>query len=123
MRELSRGDQGEVSQPSIAKRNYAASLHRKHAMAGSPNGLADLDCRCPGNILDRSILGKLNKNVVAPLFMHEWRIGPSGCDHVSNRRQFLELDRDGIRNILRLRAARSDALRNHFTDVAHLSCR
>ena len=70
MRHLRRRDQREKTQPRMPLRDNAATLHRKHALSRCADLACDLDVGGVSHSLNRAILGKFDKDVVAPLLVH-----------------------------------------------------
>ena len=65
----------------------------------------------------------LEKDVVAPVLVHQRPSGLARLQHVDHRRQLFEIDRDRAAMSSASRAGRRDAHRDQLADVAHLAGR
>ena len=60
------------------------------------------------------------KDVVAPVLVHQRRTRLARAEHVVDRRQLLEIELDGSRDVLGFGAGSRDAHRDELADLAHL---
>jgi hypothetical protein len=86
MRELRRGDKRKIAQALIAIGNDASSFHRKHAVPGGTDFPRYLDRSRLGNLIHRAVFRERDEDIVAPLLVHQWRVGFQGSQHIGDRR-------------------------------------
>src|ERR1700687_2411155 len=105
-----------VEAPVIMCKN-AAAFHRYAGMSSHPQALANLDIGACAHLVE--IAGRdarFDVDVVGPAVVNARRVRLQRDVDVPYRRQFLEIDDAGLRNVLGFRARRRDADRQQ---VAH----
>ena len=120
MRKLRRADDGEVPKPRVPIADDTAALHRKHAVSRCSDMPVNPDVGCFRNLLDCGVFPEFDNPVVAPFVMDERRVRFACQEHVDNGGQFLEFQRNGLRDILGFRPRRGNAHRDQLADVPQL---
>ena len=119
VRHLAGGIEGELFEPGIPPGDHAAALDRRHGLARGANFARHLDRRVQrlGDVdFDRSF----EKDIVAPMFVHQRAARRARRQHVVHGRQLVEIERDGTGDVLGLRARRRHAHGDQLADMANL---
>ena len=122
MRDLGRRRKAQQLQTPIPFGDGAASLDRRHRLARG----AQRPChRHRGLLLEGLHIGValdegLEKDVVAPMFVHQRRARGARLKHVRNHRQRFDVDLDRGREILRIGACIGETGGDNLADIAHL---
>ena len=122
MRHLACGVQHKLVGAMVEHGDAAAPLERRHALAPGRDRARHLDRRIEGR-RNAGIHGRLEEDVVAPMFVHQGRARPARRPHVADGRQLLEVQGHARRDVLGLGARRGDAHRNELADVPDLAGR
>ena len=122
MRHLARGVENELVGAVVEHGDAAAPLDRRHALATRRDRARDLDRRIEGR-RDPGVDRGLEKDVVAPMLVHEGRARLARRPHVVDGREFLEIQRHARRDVLGFSARRRDAHGDQLADMPHLAGR
>ena len=120
MGKLGRRGHGELAEPRVPLGEHALALDRRHALACGADLARHPDRGARGDRLDVVLHAGLEKDVVAPVLVDQRRVRIAGAEHVGDRRQDIEIDRDAVRHVLGLGPGPGDADRHHFAHLARL---
>ena len=85
--------QRQLLEAPVPEGDHAAPFDRRHALAGGADLARDLDRRVE-RLADVDIDEGLEKDVVAPVLVHQRRAGFPRLQHVVDGRQLVEIERD-----------------------------
>ena len=121
VRHLRRGVDGELLEPAVIPGEHAATFHRRHRLARGADAPLHADGRSALDVAKVSIDQGFQKNIVAPLLMHQRGRGVDRRDHVGHRRQCVVIDLNQGGEIFGVGARGGDTHRHHLTNLAYFA--
>src|SRR5262245_7307421 len=114
------GMDDQLFQTAIPERNDSAALEWCHALPGGADLAGDLDRGMEG-LGDPDFDIRFKKDVVSPRLVQSRRAARSPREHVMHHGEFLKVEVNGRRDVLRIRPGRRDAHGDEFPYIADLS--
>ena len=123
VRHLRRGMYDQLTQALVPVRHDTASFQRRRALSSRAQAPLDTDRCAPTHPVEVavgvSVDSGLQKNVIAPVLVHERRARLARRQHVDYRGKFVKIDEYLRRQVLSFSARVGHAHGDHFADQAH----
>ena len=121
VRLLGRGVHDQLAQPRVPLRDHAAALERAHDLARGAQLARHRDGGLGLDGLEVHVDGAGEKEVVAPVLVHQRRARLARLQHVGDDGQRIEIQLDLAGEVLGFRPRRRHAHGDQLADVAHLA--
>ena len=121
VRLLRRGVHDELAEPRLPLGDHAAALERAHGLARGAQLARDGDGGLGLDGLEVDVDGGGEKEVVAPVLVHQRRARLAAGQHVGDDGQRIEIELDLGGEVFGLGPRRRDAHGDELADVAHLA--
>ena len=123
VRHLRRGIDHDLLRLIVPIGHHAAAFDGRHALPCGAQRSLEFDSRVLCGRLEIDVDECFKENVLRPMSVYERRTGIAGARHVDDGRQFFEIERDELGEILGLRTSVGDTGSKRLANMTHLVAR